>query len=130
MVRKILAGLAGIVVANILVFGFQMLSGLIFGVPKNLDPNDMEAMKAYIAGLPASAFLFVAASYAVAYFVAGFVMAKIAKWDSLVLPLVLGVLGTLGWILNISYLPHPVWMIVLGFFCFIPFALIGYRVGK
>jgi len=130
MLMKILAGIVGIVVANITFMLIQFASGKIFGVPEGLDTTDMAAMTNYIATLPVTALLLVLFGYALGCFLGGFVMYKIAKWDSSVLPIVLGTLGTIGWILNISMIPQPIWMVVAGFFCFIPFALIGYRLAK
>lgn len=130
MVRKILAVIAGLVVANVIIIVVQMVSGMIFGMPQNVSMSDTAAMSDYISGLPATAFLLVAFGYALAYFAGGFIMRKISQWDSLVLPMILGILGTIGWIANLSMLPHPIWVAVLGFFCFIPFALLGHRAAK
>lgn len=128
MVRKILAFLAGLIAAIAITIVAQLLNALIFGVPR-IQPGDTEALAAYVAGLPAAAFILVAAGYAVGYFVGGFLMRKISRWDSIVLPALLGIFGTAGWTLNISKIPHPTWMIVLGFFCFLPFAFLGYRLA-
>ncbi len=130
MIRKILAGIAGIIVFVGLVSTFEYVNGLIFGAPNVEARNDLEALQQFIAQMPVGAGILLLVGYAVGSFVSGFVMAKIARWDSLVLPLVLGILGTLGWILNTIALPHPLWIKILGYLCFIPFALIGYRTGK
>ena len=129
MVRKILALLAGFITANLIIIVVQFIGGLIYGMPK-IKPGDTAAIAAYVAGLPATAMLLVALGYALGYFVAGFLMRKISRWDSLVLPVILGILGTIGWTLNIANIPHPTWMIILGYLCFIPFALIGHWVAS
>lgn len=36
-----------------------------------------------------------------------------------------GVLLTAAWVMGVTSIPHPAWMVVLGFFCFIPFVLLG-----
>lgn len=130
MVRKILGFVVGLVIANVIIIVSQMISGMIFGMPPTLDMNDTTAMANYISGLPTAAFALVAIGYALGYFVGGFAMRKVSQWDSLILPVILGALGTIGWIMNISMLPHPIWMVIVGFFCFIPFALIGHRAAK
>ncbi len=130
MLRKILAGIAGIFIANATFIVVQSLSGRIFGMPGDLDMNDPTAMARYVESLPASAFVLVLAGYALGCYLGGFAMFKIAKWDSLILPLVLGVMGTIGWTLNVSVIPQPTWMVIAGFFCFIPFALLGYRSAR
>jgi hypothetical protein len=74
--------------------------------------------------------LLLAFGYALGYLVGGYLTRKIAKWNSIVLPSILGILGTIGWTLNISNIPHPTWMIVLGYLCFIPLALLGHRLAS
>lgn len=130
MVRKLLAGIAGVVVFFVLVTVFEYVNGLIFGAPSIEARNDLEALQSFIAQMPIGAWVLLLMGYAAGSFLGGLVMAKIARWNSLVLPLVLGILGTIGWILNTIALPHPLWIKIVGFLCFIPFALIGYRTGK
>ena len=130
MVLKLLAGIAGIVVFVALVTLFEYVNGLIFGAPSIQAQSDLQALQQFIAQMPVGAGILLLVGYAVGSFAGGFVMAKIARWDSLVLPLVLGILGTIGWILNTIALPHPLWIKILGYLCFIPFALIGYKSGK
>ena len=125
MVRKILAVLAGFVTANVIIILAQLVGGFIYGMPK-IERGDTAAIAAHVASMPASALLLVAFGYALGYFVAGYLMRKISRWDSVVLPGILGILGTIGWTLNIANIPHPTWMIVLGYLCFIPFALLGH----
>lgn len=129
MGRKILGFIAVLVLANIVIITSQMISGMIFGMPADLDRNDPASMGKYISTLPVTAFLFVLVGYAVGYFFGGFVMQKIARAGSLWLPLILGGLGTLGWIMNVAMLPHPMWIVVLGFLCFIPFAIFGHKLA-
>src|SRR5688500_13573937 len=128
MLRKILALLVGIIVANVIITLMHLVNGLIYGMPK-IESGDSAAIATYVASLPTLALLVVAFGYALGYFVAGFAMRKVSRWHSSVLPVVLGVLGTLGWVLNLMNIPHPIWMTLLGFFCFIPFALVGHYIA-
>lgn len=129
MVRKILAVLAGFGAAFVITVLVQMVGGLIFGMPK-IEPGDRGALEAYVASMPVAAMLLVAGGYALGYLVGGFITRKISKWNSIVLPAILGILGTIAWTLNIAQIPHPMWMVVLGYFCFIPFALLGHRLAS
>ena len=129
MVRRILALLAGFVVANVIIIAMQFVGGLIYGFPK-IAPGDTASIAAYTASLPTSAMLLLAFGYALGYLVGGYLTRKISKWNSIVLPSILGILGTIGWTLNISNIPHPTWMIVLGYLCFIPLALLGHRLAS
>lgn len=129
MVRKILAFIAGLVIANIVIIVIQIFSGMIFGMPEDLDRNNPASMAQYISTLPLAAFLLVLVGYAAGYFLGGFVMQKIARSGGLILPLTLGALGTLGWIMNVMMIPHPLWIVIVGFICFIPFAVLGFKAG-
>jgi hypothetical protein len=129
MVRKILALLAGFVAANAIIIVAQLVGGLIYGMPR-IERGDTAALAAHVASMPTSALLLVAFGYALGYLVAGYLMRKISRWNSIVLPLILGILGTVGWTLNIMNIPHPTWMIALGYLCFIPFALLGHRLAS
>lgn len=130
MVRKILAFVAGIVVFGALTAAIQIVNMLIFGMPDQKAMSDPEAMKAYIASLPTGAFIGLLLSYAAGSYVAGFIMRKISKWDSLILAALLGLMGTVAWIVNLGQYPHPLWVAALGFLCFIPFTLLGHKTAK
>lgn len=127
MAMKVIALVAGFVVFGILVMLIQYLNGMIFGAPGPEAASDPEALKAFVSSMSAGAFIGLLISYIVGSFAAGFVMRKIAKWDSLVLPLVIGGLGTIFWIMNLAVIPHPVWVAIVGFLCFIPFTVLGHR---
>ncbi len=127
MLRKILAGLAGILIANATFILARNLTGLIFGVPAELNPNEAQGLSASFADLPVGAFLLLLAGYALGSYLGGFSMNKISRWNSLILPLVLGIMGTLGWVAEVVGSQFPAWVVIIGFFCFIPFALLGYR---
>lgn len=133
MIRKILAVIAGIIAAVIIFMIFQSIGGAIFGGPQMPEGGGMPdpaVMAAYMASLPAGAFVLLALGYIVGSFAGGFVARKISQTDSLVVPVVVGVVLTLAWIMNISMVPHPVVMAVIGFFCYIPFTILGHRVAK
>lgn len=130
MVRKILAFLAGLIIFMVVVTLIQLLSGLMFGMPNPEIIGHPEKMKEYVAGMPTGAFVGLLISYIVGSFTSGFVMRKIAQWDSLVLPLIIGLIGTIAWAYNVIQIPYPMWVTILGFLCYIPFTILGYRSGK
>ena len=125
MVRKIIAVLAGFVTANLIIILVQLVGGLIYGMPK-IEGRDTPALAAYVASMPTAAKLLVLFGYALGYVVAGYLMRKISKSNWIVLPGILGLLGTIGWTLNLAQIPHPIWMAVVGYLCFSPFTLLGH----
>lgn len=130
MVRKIFALLAGFVTFFVLVSIVQAISAGIYGMPTPEEMVNRELMSVFIARMPTSAFILLAFAYILGSFGSGFVMRKIAKLDSLVLPLIIGIFGTTAWAFNAYMYVHPVWVTVMGFLCFIPFAILGHRAAK
>ena len=57
MLRDILAGVVGVVIAVLIVFLAKELTHMTYPMPANIDARDTEVLGAYIATLPASAFL-------------------------------------------------------------------------
>ncbi len=130
MARKILALLAGFVTFFVLVTIIQVIGAAIYGIPSPEVMSDREKMSAFVAGMPTTAFVLLAFGYVLGSFGSGFVMRKIAQWNSVVLPLCIGLLGTAAWGYNSCMYVHPTWMVILGFFCFVPFNLLGYRTAR
>ena len=130
MIRKILAVIGGLVLAVVTFTIIQMIGGMIFGMPNDLDFKDKVAVAAYMATMPFGAFLLLAFGYALGSFLAGIAVRFISKSDGLLLPSIVGSSLTLAWLMNIWTVPHPTWMAVLGFLLYIPFTLIGHRMAK
>ena len=63
VLRSVLGGVLGIVVAGVLIAGVQLVSSLVYPPPPGLDWNDREAMARFVEGLPAGAMLLVLASW-------------------------------------------------------------------
>lgn len=127
MVRKVLALLAGVVMFFVVTMMVQLIGGFMFGMPGPDIIGNVEKMAEYVERMPLGAFVFLLLSYITGSFSAGFVMRIISRWDSLLLPIIVGTFGTIGWIFNIAQIRHPVWVTVIGFFCYIPFAIFGHR---
>ena len=133
MIRKILAVVAGIITAIVVFMVMQAIGGAIYGspqVPEGGGMPDPAVMAVYIQTLPVGAFVLLALGYIIGSFAGGFVARKISQSDSLVIPVIIGAVLTLAWILNISMVPHPMLMAVIGFFCYIPFTILGHRAVK
>ena len=130
MLRKILVLIAGFVSFVVVVTVVQLINGLIFGMPKTETLNSPEAMQAYVTSMPVGAFIGLLVSYIVGSFSSGYLMRVISKWDSMLLPLVIGLIGTCGWAYTITQISHPIWVTIAGFLCYLPFTFLGYRAAK
>lgn len=130
MVRKLLALVAGFLTFMIAVTVIQVINGLIFGMPKPETLSSPEMMQAYVSAMPVGASIGLLFSYVVGSFASGYLMRVISKWDSLILPIVIGLIGTFGWAYTITQISHPIWVTIAGFFCYLPFTLLGHRTAK
>ena len=77
MLRDILAGVAGIIIAVAIVFLADTLSHMLYPLPADLDGNDLEALRDHIETLPSGAFLMVMGGWVVATFVGAVVVPPI-----------------------------------------------------
>ena len=129
IIRNLIALVVGLIAAIAVTYILQIIVGMLFPPPAGLDFNNPEAIKQYVSNLPSIAILLVLIGYMIAYFIGGFIVARISGGNS-ALPFILGAVGTLFWILNIWMIPHPLWATLAGFICFIPPALLGSRTGQ
>ena len=129
MFRIVLGIIVGVIAASLVFFGFQMLNAAIFPMPKGIDLSNPEGMKKFIAELPAAGFILVLAGYAAGMLAGGFIARKISRHANVGAPIVIGGLFSVGWIMNVLSIPHPVWVVVAGIFIFLPFTYLGHRLA-
>ncbi|MGH7601917.1 MAG: hypothetical protein ACREOI_36605 [bacterium] len=129
MGRKILAVVAGVILAGIVTFAVQKIGHQVYPPPENLDMKNIEAMKAYVAALPMGALLFVLLSYVVGSFAGGWLAATIARTSQIHLPLTVGGIQLLFGIMNLVTIPHPMWFAIASIIIFLPAAYFGGKLG-
>jgi len=127
MLRRVLAFIAGLITFAVIVTLVQLISGLIFGMPSPDTVGNSEKMARFVAAMSVGGFVGLLISYIVGSFVAGFAMRAISRSDSLILPSIIGLIGTIGWAYNTMQISHPTWVTILGYLCYVPFASLGYR---
>ncbi len=116
MVRNLLALVAGIVVVGIVVAGLQYLTSFVYPLPEGLDPLDPDAadeFAAYVADLPASAWLFALASELIGVFLGGLAAGTIAGSRKPLFAGAIVALGVVGSVMNWMSFPHPIWFILV-----------------
>jgi hypothetical protein len=133
MLRKIGGTVVGIIGAFITISLSQLAMSFVMTPPTFEMMQDPERMRAFVAGMPPSAYFILAAGYALGSFVGGFVASKISGGSAAgFLPaMIIGVLLTLMGIINffVTMPGSPVWAILLCLLTFIPFAFIGNKVA-
>jgi uncharacterized protein YacL len=113
MGRNIGAGIAGVVVAMLSVWLVQKIGHAVYPVPVGMDPNDMEAMKAYVAELPIGALLFVIASYFIGTTAGTCAACAIGTMLPRIYAILIGCLMLVATTMNVMMIPHPTWFIVV-----------------
>jgi hypothetical protein len=127
MLRRLAATLAGFVAFTLTLTTVEVLSAALFPLPAGLAMDDEAALHAWIASLPAAAFLLVLLGWALGSVVGGAVAAKVGRHPAP--PRAVGVLGTLGAVVNNLSVPQPAWMWA-GLLLFLPGALLGARLVR
>ena len=114
MVKTIVAGFAGIIIAGLLVWLVEMLGHTVYPPPTDLNFADADAMRAYIDMLPLGALLFVAAAWFIGTLGGTAAACKIGDAKPLVFAGVVGGLMLIGTLFNLVTIPHPLWFSILG----------------
>ena len=129
MGKNIAAGIAGVVVAFVLVWLVEMLGHAVYPPPANLDFADADAMRDYIATLPIGAFLFVGGAWFVATLGGTITACKIGTAKPMVFAAVVGGLMLVATAANLIMIPHPLWFAVLGIVGILVAAWLGMKLG-
>ena len=130
MLRNIGAGIAGIVVAGLLVWVIEMVGHSANPMPEGIDYNDREAMTAYIESLPVWALLSVVVAWIVGTFGGTVAACRIGTAPAYIFALLVGAFVLLGIGLNLAAFPHPTWMAVAGVIGTIAAAWLGMLLGR
>ena len=130
MGRNIGAGIAGVVVAGLLVWVVEMIGHTAYPMPEGLDYRDTEAMASYVASLPVGALLSVVLAWVIGTFGGTFVGSRIGTAPPYIFAVLVGGFVLLGIALNLAAIPHPTWMGVTGVIGTIVAAWLGMQLGK
>ena len=135
MGRKALAVISGLIVAMGFIFVGEMIviKWSLIPIEPGKNPNG-DVLGPYFASVPAQGLLFLAATYAVAAFLGGFISIKMARRfsEGLTVPVVTAVLIMLfGAIDLFAITPYfPAWANLLCLLVCVPFAMVGYRFAR
>lgn len=129
MFRRLVAFFIGITIAVVSFTFVEKLNAMLYPIPTNIDPHDLNQMKTYVAHLPSSALLILLLGWTLGSVICGFVIALISKSESRTPAYIAGLFLTTAGIVDLFMVPHPTWFIIIGMAVFIPFTLLGHLIA-
>lgn len=125
MAKRFFSIIAGLIAGGIAIYVVEMFSAMRYPLPENIDPADIEAMKAHIRQLPLGAYLFIILAWCAGSLVGGFIAGIIVQEKATLYALIVGaVLMSFG-LINLIMVPHPVWFWFAGLAVYLPLSWIG-----
>lgn len=125
ILKLIAAVFVGFMVGVIVIFIVETMGHSVYPPPENIDLTNKDALAEIIRQAPMGALLFVILAYSLGSFIGGAVTHLISRLpkqrDALITGLILLIFGAY----NLTSIPHPTWMVVLGILCFLPSAYFG-----
>ena len=128
MARNVIGLIIGITAAGMVMFFIQSISNSLFPIPQDIDPKDMDAMKAHVATLPPLAFILVLLSHFFGALAGAAIGSKVASSHQFKISMFIGAFMLIMGILILLIKPHPVWFMVVDMFTYLPGALLGYTI--
>lgn len=119
MIRKLLAGVAGVIVAVVTIQLVEMLGHLVYPPPADFEFGDPEQVREFIASLPVGSILFVGAAWALGAFLGTLAGALIARSGAVPYAVVVGGMVLAGAATMLVIIPHPWWFTVAAPACII-----------
>ena len=113
MLRSIGAGVAGLVIAILLVWLIELIGHAVYPPPVDIDFSDSEAVRTYIAALPVAAVLFVGVAWVIGTFVGISVACRIGRAGPVIYAVLVGGFVLAGAITMLIIIPHPWWFTVV-----------------
>ncbi len=128
MKDRIVPVVVGLMVGWLTIFALEKLNHFAYPMPEGADLSSKEAIARLMASIPAGAFVLLFASWMVSAAVSGMVTSKINpdKWRDNVI--IVGVVLSIGALINMVMIPHPTWLIVASAAGYIPFAYLGGKI--
>jgi len=133
MGRNILGVIVALITAGAIFFIVIMIaSAFAPQPPKNFEYRSTAEIADFMRSLPLSGYITASIGGVLASIAAGWMVTKISKqWRSIALPLTVGILLTVGGVVNFLVFPgQPAWFLVACVIVTIPLALLGHRVAR
>lgn len=119
--------IAGLLIAFIIMMIFEYVNSLFFPLPEDFQIGDINALFAFTASLPWTAYILVFLGWVIGAFKGGYVTTYLSKERTYHLSLAVGIILTLFGLLNNIAIGHHVLFNVVGLPMFIIFTYAGHR---
>jgi hypothetical protein len=129
ILRNILVVAVGMAAGMIFITLGHQVSNIILPPPPSIDINDMNSLVANAKDLTAGHWALVLLSHALGPLCAGFIVGKFAVSPVKPIIWIVGMTYTLVGILNLYYMPTPIWMSIADLCMYIPMAWLGARMA-
>jgi len=133
MGRRVLGVIVALITAGGIFFLFIMVASA-FGAqpPQNFEYRSRADVEAYMRSMPLLGYITASLGGLLASVAAGWMVTKISReWRSMVLPVIVALLLTIGGIINYFYWGgQPLWFLAACVVLTLPFVLIGYRIAR
>lgn len=130
LLRNLLALVAGAIVAGLAVAFIETLGALAYPPPAGFDRADEAAMRAFIAGLPPGAFVYILAAYLAGTLAGVFVATRFSRRRPSRQGWVLGLVLLVSGFVNFYKYPHPLWFMAASVAVFLGATWLGVRLGR
>lgn len=111
-VRVTLGVIIGALVAVGVVTVIEAIGHRVYPIPPDVDFSDLEQLKAYVVTLPVGALVMVIAGWIIGAFVGGLAGSLLARHRAVLISGIVGALMLCATIVNLVFIPHPVWMAI------------------
>ena len=114
IVLNCISVVVGLVCGMVFMMALHFASMLIYPAPESVDlmnqePENLENLNAWLASLPAGAFILAVASHGLGSMSGAVVATLISGRNSLIPAVVIGILFTIAGLMNLQSIPHPNW---------------------
>jgi uncharacterized membrane protein YciS (DUF1049 family) len=124
---KVWPVVAGLLIAFIVMTIFEYVNSFFFPLPKDLDIYDPAAVQAFTATLPWTAYILVFLGWVLGSFKAGCVTTYLAREQKYRLSFLVGILLTIGGIINNLVIGHNMFFNIIAWPMFIVFTYLGHK---
>ncbi len=109
LLRSVGAVLVGLVAALILIVGVEVVSSILHPFPPEVDQDDLEVVRAHVAGYPAWILMLAVLAWGLTTFLGAWLATRLGTGRHRAHGIVVGLILLALVVLNMSMLPYPIW---------------------